>query len=196
MGGPRLTPEQLDVAAEVFAKTGNTSSAAAAIGVNESTLRAAFARGRIARNRDLHMRAIETGLRRGRKHLAKALDLLGKTFVEELEGVGSSGLEPGEAAQRAGALATLTRELIRLTVLDLRRRQASLTRSKTRAEIVRLKEGDAGELTTEERAALRQLLATRPRAEESPRGESGQGADSAVAGDSESTPDPSQDVGP
>jgi hypothetical protein len=135
MGGPRLTPEQLDTAAEVFARTNNISEAAASIGVNESTLRAAFQRVRIARNRDLHRKAVERGLRRGRKHLADAANLLGEQLVTELR---SGGLEPLERLQCAGALGTVMRELVRLRLLDLKIQQAALTRAQTRASTKRI----------------------------------------------------------
>lgn len=134
MGGPRLTPEQLELAAEVFAKTNNTVTAAAAIGVNESTLRAAFARTRIARNRDLHRAAIDRGLRTGRKHLVTAVDLLGEQLADELR---SGVLEPADRHHCAGALGIVMRELGRLRLLDLKCRQAALTRAQTRIAIAK-----------------------------------------------------------
>lgn len=145
MGGPRLTPEQLERAAAIFAKTNNASAAAAAVGVNESTLRAALKRVRIARNRDLHRQAVERGLRTGRKHLEKVVDLLGQQLVDELEG---GGLEPLERAQCTGALGTAMRELGRLQLLDLKRQQAALTRAFTRARIrAESDDGDGPKLT-------------------------------------------------
>ncbi len=134
MGGPRLTPEQLEQAAEVFERTGNTSAAAASIGVAESTLRAVFARNRIARNRDLHRAAVERGLRRGRRHLSDAANLLGEQLVEELR---TEGLEPLERLQCASALSAVMLSLTRLALLDLKSRQAALTRAQTRIAIAR-----------------------------------------------------------
>lgn len=134
MGGPRLTPEQLEQAAEVFERTDNTSAAAASIGVAESTLRAAFARNRIARNRDLHRTAIDRGLRTGRKHLVTAVDLLGEQLADELR---SGVLEPADRHHCAGALGIVMRELGRLRLLDLKCRQAALTRAQTRLAIAR-----------------------------------------------------------
>jgi hypothetical protein len=145
MGGPRITPEQLEQAAEVYERTGNTSEAARAIGCTEGALRAAFKRERITKNSEAHRRAIEKGLRSGRAHLATAVDLIGEQFADELK---SGGLEPGERAQCAAALTALVRELGRLKVLDLRTRQAALTRAQTRIAIQRSRkelEGDGSD---------------------------------------------------
>ena len=149
MGGPRLTPEHIEQAAEVFERTGNASAAAASIGVAESTLRAVFARNRIARNRDLHRKAVERGLRKGRKHLAKAADLLGSQLVTDLESGDSGSLEPLERLQCAGALSAVMLSLTRLALLDLKSRQARLTRAQTRIAIAKANkelngEGDGG----------------------------------------------------
>lgn len=162
MGGPRLTPEQIETAAEVYGKTGSTSAAADAVGVNESTLRAAFKRMRIARNRDLHRAAVDNGLRRGRRQIGELLEKVGNQFLDDLR---AGAVEPLHRLQSAGAYATLFRELARLKVLDLKQRQARLTREQTRAQIERLRSADGDGSTLK---LPKFLLTERPENEASP----------------------------
>lgn len=146
MGGPRLTPEQVETAAEVFGRTGNTSEAARAIGVPESTLRTWFEKNRTAmrtaRNRELHTRACETGLRKARKYLTTGLAVVDKmlrdnAFLGETEGGGAVpvSLEPEQLARLVGSLGQAATAMVKLSEAGDTRRQARLSRAKSRADI-------------------------------------------------------------
>lgn len=160
MGGPRLTPEQLDRAAEVFAKTGNTSEAARVVGVAESTIRSALTRQRIARNRELHTRACEAGMRRARKYLATGLVTIDKTirdnaFLEE-GNTAPVTLEPEQLARLVGAMAQGAQSLVKLRESDDVRAIARLQRAKVRAEIARI-EAETRALDKDARPAVEAL---------------------------------------
>ena len=145
MGGPRLTPDLIGRASEVFASTGNLSEAARSIGVGESTLRAAFVRMKVARNRDLHARACEQGLRKARKRLAR-LGEMAETYVERLtSNADAPAIEPRDLAAVLNATAKLADSLGGIADRVERTKQGRLTRDKTRAEIELLRKKLSGE---------------------------------------------------
>jgi len=133
MGGPRLTPDQLAEAARVFGETNNVHEAARRIGVAYETLRDAFARERIARNRLLHAQACDRGLREGRKSLRGTVTLVDSLLAQPT--ADSPGMEPRDIAAllnaKTNAVATLDKVTARVDAQKL----ARLTREKTRAEI-------------------------------------------------------------
>lgn len=81
--GVPLTPEQLRKAAEVFEQTGNYSEAARAVGCDPDTI---AVRLRNRKRSDLNTRAIDRGLRDGRRALRlaqkKAVELLNSGLLE------------------------------------------------------------------------------------------------------------------
>lgn len=180
MGGPRLTPEQIERAAEVYARTGNTSEAARAIGANESTLREAFKRARIAKNRELHAKACERAMRRGRQRI--------EHFASVIEGsLGNAGeIEPRDAAALINAHSKAMDTVIAIADAERVRKQSKLTREKTRAEIDMLRARIAGTLPAEKhdvtldaRDALAERLARLARPDEP--GAAGEGDPTAEA---------------
>jgi hypothetical protein len=130
--GVPLTPEQIEAAAEVFARTQNVSEAARAIGVPVSTLHSAFARAKIVRARDAHARACERGLRLVRRQIERSTGFVADRLREEAEA--GEGLEPRDLAALLGALARSSDAQISLADREDRRRVARLARNKTRAE--------------------------------------------------------------
>lgn len=143
MGGPRLTPAQMERAAQVFAETGNTSEAARAIGVGESTLREAFKREKIAKNRELHAQACEAGIRAARKRLRRVAEIAERVIASnDTDGV---GVEPRDLAALVNALSKNTDTLLAVAARNDSRKQAALTRKKTRAEIAVLERKLSGE---------------------------------------------------
>lgn len=140
MGGPRVTPEQMERAAKVYAETGNVSEAARAVGVSPFTLRDAFKRERIAKNRHLHAQACEAGLRKARKRLLRVAEIAER--VINGEGV---GLEPKDLAALVNALSKNVDTLAGLNEREEKRKQSALTRKKTRAEVELLRKKIAGE---------------------------------------------------
>lgn len=154
MGGPRLTPEEVEIASEVYARTSDTSAAAAAIHRNESTLRAFFERVRIARNRDLHARACEDGLREGLGFLMDvARDCHG---VLTRRTTTPSGLEASDFAALGRAVNQAIATVAALAERDEKRRQARLTRQKTRGDIAKVA-ADTVKVKAETRALEREV---------------------------------------
>ncbi len=143
MGGPRVTPKELETAARVFAETGNASEAARAVGRTESTIRAAFKAERIARIRDLHTLRLERGLRDARKQIVNVSRLLERVF--DAESPEALGLEPADIAKLVQAFNGTVAQRIALADRDDRGRQAELLRRKTRAEtkLLRMKASGA-----------------------------------------------------
>lgn len=139
MGGRRLTPDEIEKASKVFAKTGNEAAAAEAIGVNRSTMHAVFARLKIERNRTLHARACERGLRAARERLAKVAEVAEKVIATDTK------LAPRDLAALLNAVAKNTDTLAGVAEREERRKQSRLTRQKTRAEIELLQRKISGE---------------------------------------------------
>lgn len=133
MGGPRLTPEQFERAAAVFAATANVSEAARAIDVNESTLRSAFERERIARNREAHARACEEGLHEGLTYLLDVARKCHGVMVGEVQA--GEGLSPQDFAGLGRTVNQALATIVSLAEREEKRRQAALTRRETRAKI-------------------------------------------------------------
>lgn len=132
--GPNVTADDRAKAAEVYARTGSYTEAAAAIGRDESTVRKMLARMGLSPNlSDLHARAIERGLRKGRR----ALGALNTKLREKIDRVS----KVGEMVSIAKGLSLTLARQTALAELELKRRQAALTRRKTRAEIRQLDKG-------------------------------------------------------
>lgn len=147
MGGKRLTPQQIEDASEVFARTNNASEAARAIGVSVQTLTDAFKRLKIVRNRNLHTQACERGLRKAREQADGIAALLARalkydTTDASLETV---GLEPGDLAKLVQAFNGTVAQRVAVADREDRRKQGALTRQKTRAEIELLRKKISGE---------------------------------------------------
>ncbi len=145
MGGPRLTPEQIETASKVFAETNNTRAAADAIGVNESTLRTAFARLRTARNRDLHAQACERGLRKARAQVTRVSGMLERFLKTDSTAIEALGMEPGDIAKLVQAFNGTIAQRLAIADREERRKQSKLTREKTRAEVELLRKKINGE---------------------------------------------------
>ena len=153
MGGPRLTPEQIEEASEVFGRTNNTSEAARAIGVNESTLRAAFDRIRIARNREAHARACEAGLQEG---LGLLMDVAHDCHGVLTRRISTpSGLEASDFSALGRAVNQAVATVAALAERDEKRRQARLARVKVRGDIAKV-QADTAKVKAETRALERE----------------------------------------
>lgn len=193
--GTPLDPKVAELVGELYAKTGNVSETARSLNLPFETVRDLIARTSNAKRRQLHERAIDEGLERGREHLAEAIELVGRQFTDALLTTNADeALTATERRDLMGALAGGTRGLANLKLLRLKTQQAKLTRERTRAEIERLRGDDNGGLTADERAELRALLGRRPEAKDD--GDNGRGADPPVAGDAGGAVDPDPTVGP
>lgn len=143
MGGPRITPEQMERAAEVFARTNNVSEAARAIGVASQTLHEAFKRLRIGRNRKLHAEACERGIREQRERLRRL-----SSIAESV--IGNAGeLEPKDLAALMNATSKAADTMATFAAREDSRKQSRLTREKTRAETELIRARIAGTLPPE-----------------------------------------------
>lgn len=135
--GTPLTPEQLARAADVYARTGTYAEAGRAIGVEESVARRALLRalsaGEESERVALNARAIERGLRNGRRALTELNGRLRKKV--------STASKIGELVSISKGLSLSVARLADLAELELKRRQARLTRAKTSAEIRALDKG-------------------------------------------------------
>jgi hypothetical protein len=151
--GPNLTPDEIGRAAEAYARTGSFSAAAAALGrSDDSAVRKALRRIGCPDLSSLHARAVDLGIRRARRALNDTTSKLA-TRVDLAE-------DTDELVSIAKGLSLTTARLEGLALLELKKRQSTLTRRKTRAEIAALTEGAA--LTTEQLLAY---LAALPRQE-------------------------------
>lgn len=143
MGGPRLTPDQIEIAAAEFARTGNLHDAARVIGASVSGLRTAFKRNRIARNRTLHMEACERGIREQRERLKRFAIIIEDT-------IGKAGdLEPKDLAALVNANSKASETLLAFIDAERVRKQSLLTRQKTRRETEMLEARIKGTLPPE-----------------------------------------------
>lgn len=152
MGGPRLTPEEVEIASEVYGRTGDTSAAAAAINRNESTLRAFFERVRIARNRDAHVRACEDGLREGLGFLMDVARDCHGVLTRRIST--PSGLEASDFSALGRAVNQAVATVAVLAERDEKRRMARLARVKVRADTAKVA-ADTAKVRAEIRALER-----------------------------------------
>lgn len=150
--GPEITLEELAVAIEVYVRTGSYTAAAEAIGRDVSSTRKAILRASLPEKSKLHARAIELGLRNGRKLLTRTNRALGKKIKPTAK--------TGELVSVAKGLSLTLARLTDLSELELKRRDASLHRQKVRAEIDALRKGT--QLTPEQ---VLGYLASLPREE-------------------------------
>lgn len=143
MGGPRITPEQMERAAEVFARTHSVPAAAKAVGVSVAGLQDAFRRAKITKNRQAHARACERGIRTMRGRLLR----LGSIAEDTIGNAGE--LEPKDLAALMNAVSKASDTLAGFAHREDSRRQSKLAREKTRKEIEFLSARIAGTLPPE-----------------------------------------------
>ena len=142
MRGVPLTPAQIARAAEVYGATGSYQAAADAIGSDRSNVRRRLlARGEPHRAA-LHAQACARGLRKGRRSLVAGLDELDEWLAKDKASGG--GIEPRDYAALLNARARHVEALLALAEREDRRKQARLTRAKTRAETAALQAKAAG----------------------------------------------------
>lgn len=130
--GKKTPPDKLAAALEVFARTGNLREAARQTDVPESTLRGAIDRSQLAQARAAHARARDEKIREGCEAVGAGLALTGQ--ILRAEQVNGPGLEAKDIAALMNAVARGTDLLLADRADDDRRRQARLTRERTRLE--------------------------------------------------------------
>ncbi len=136
--GPNLTPEQVGTLAEVYARTGSYVAAGAAIGVDKSVARRCLLRVGWSPMVTAHAREIDAGLERGRRALDGIVrEVRQRTRTAEMR----STLTLDELLAAAKTASYGVSRLVDLAELELKRRTASLTRRKLRAEAKALEKG-------------------------------------------------------
>jgi hypothetical protein len=131
--GVPLTPDELERAAEVYAKTGSYSKAARAIGApDHSTVRKALLRLGGPDRSQLYARAIARSLRKSRRYLDRGQALAARLLAAE--GTDGPGMEPQHIAALLNAISRTTETLATLQTTADKRRVSRLTRDKTRLE--------------------------------------------------------------
>jgi DNA-binding MarR family transcriptional regulator len=136
--GP-LTPAELETLAELYGATGNASEVAEQLGVSVSTVTRALARLGAQNRAKLQERALSRGLLRGGELLTQTAESVAEILRCEAES--GPSLEAKDYAGLARALAMLVGTTAKLDEREERRRQARLTRRKTKAEIEALRKG-------------------------------------------------------
>lgn len=140
--GPRrgpLTPAELETLATLYGASGNASEVAAELGVSVSTVTRALARLGAQNRAKLQERALARGLLRGGELLTQTAESIAEILRCESEA--GAGLEAKDYASMARALAVVVGTTAKLDEREERRRQARLTRRKTKAEIEALRKG-------------------------------------------------------
>lgn len=154
--GTPLTPDDLGRLAREYARTNSFASAGEAIGVDKSVARRALLRLGKSPGVTLRAEAVTSTLENVRLGIARITrEILKRTRKEKISEL---TLEDLHVASKSLGLGGARVESI--AELLLKRRQAKLTRAKTRAEVEALKKGTA--LTTEQLLAY---LAALPREE-------------------------------
>jgi hypothetical protein len=138
--GKPFTAEQIEAASAVYHRTGNYTEAAKAIGADVSATRKALIRHGEPERAKLHALACARGLRKGRRNLTAAGDLIARVLLNETSA--GVSLEPKDIAALTNSLARTSETLIAIAEREDRRRAAALTRRKTRAEIDALERRD------------------------------------------------------
>lgn len=144
--GTPLTPEQLGDLARLYAEHGNAAAVARELGVHKSTVTRALDRLGKQRRATLQEGALLSGLVDGRERIDRAVRRVSKKLWSALKDppAGTPPTSPlwapdAQSIQQLGS--TLARLVTVQTALDRReeqRRQAGLTRRKTRSEIAAL----------------------------------------------------------
>ncbi len=154
--GTPLTPEDLGRLAETYARTSSFAAAGEVVGVDKSVARRALLRLGKSPGVTLRAEAVTSTLESVRVGVSRITrEILRRTRKEKISEL---SLEDLHVASKSLGLGGARVESI--AELLLKRRQASLTRAKTRAEIDALKKGTT--LTTEQLLAY---LAAIPREE-------------------------------
>jgi molybdenum-dependent DNA-binding transcriptional regulator ModE len=135
--GTPLTTEQIRALGASYAKSRNVAHAARKHGVSYAAAWKAIHGAKNDRRRYLQERAVERGLRDGRRALVANGNAIAALLATELL---SGSVEPSHVAALQSAHSSTQRELVRQSLLELKRKQAALTREKTRAEIRALRE--------------------------------------------------------
>lgn len=131
--GVPLTPEQVELIGEVYARTGNASEAARVAGVSTNSADRVVQRLREGKRGELYARALDRSLRDARRWLSRGQRLAAQLL--DRERTDGSGMEPQHIAAFLNALARSTDSIAGLKATREKVRSGRLTRGKTRLEL-------------------------------------------------------------
>lgn len=131
--GTRLSPEQLEDLARLFVEFGgNASAVAREMSVSVSTVTRNLARLGKQSRANLQKQWLRAGLFTGQAYLEAAIEEVGEVFTrEKLDG---AAVDADATAKLLNALSKANGTLMAMQRREEQRRQAKLTRAKTRAE--------------------------------------------------------------
>lgn len=136
MGGKRIDPQTKRKVAELYAKLANACEVGRKFDLPESTVRAIVGQQRIARYREAHARAVETAIRKGRKSLARNVEMLNRYLAKHAtDAEGIPDLEPRDLSSLLTAQSNLVDRLLKIEERTESKRMARLTREAKRKEI-------------------------------------------------------------
>lgn len=197
--GKHLTPDERARIVERYQVLANACAVATEFGVSEYTVRQSVKRAGSTKKNELHARAVERAIRKGRAALARSIEITA-AWIERLAGnVDQPGCEPGDVAKLVSAQRQAVSGVCEVAERTERVRQSRLTRKKTRAEIALLEakaRGDVQEvvvLTQQQAAERARVVFGSPSALELGSGETQDGQSdpgaAVVAGDAVPVPD-------
>lgn len=136
MGGKRIDPQTRLKVAELYAQTGNAREVGRKLDLPESTIRSILGQQRIARNRALHARAVEAAIRRGRRSLARNVEMLNRYLAKHAtDAEGIPDLEPRDMSSLLTAQSNLVGRLLEIEERTESKRMARLSRELRRKDI-------------------------------------------------------------
>ena len=136
MGGKRIDPQTRLKVVELYAQTGNAREVGRELDLPESTVRVILGQQRIARNRELHARAVEAAIRKGRKSLARNVEMLNRYLAKHAtDAEGIPDLEPRDLSSLLTAQSNLVDRLLKIEERTESKRMARLTRELRRKDI-------------------------------------------------------------
>lgn len=134
MRGVPLTPAEVARLVEVYERTGNYSTAGAALGLDPSVARRAILRRTESTRVELHARATARAIRASRRGMRASERLLARVLGDGAADPEGLGLEPRDIAALVGARARVLDALLATEAAVDRRRTGRATRDRTRAE--------------------------------------------------------------
>lgn len=171
MGGKRIDPQIKRKVAELYAELANACEVGRKLDLPESTVRWIVGQERIARYREAHARAVEAAIRKGRKSLARNVELVNRYIAKHAnDAEGVPDLEPKDVASLLTAQSNLVERLLKIDERGESRRMARLSREMKRKELkladLRIANGgiekhEVSVATDDAREALAAVLATR-----------------------------------
>lgn len=136
MGGKRIDPQTRLKVVELYAACGNLSEVARQFGIGVASVHEIVGRARTERFRKAHARAVEAAIRKGRKSLARNVEMLNRYLAKHAtDAEGVPDLEPRDLSSLLTAQSNLVDRLLKIEERTESKRMARLSRDMKRKEI-------------------------------------------------------------